>query len=300
MDTDQEKQMIKKCQEWRDSLGIKVGIPHTEFEKMKDSYFNNTDISLKNCRLIGLIDPDYSNLYEGCYIESKKYNHCLFRVYQFHEWRYFKNEMKAYAKIEKNPNNTFIYQKKIFNIYSEESQSMIIALEYLPLTKFIDFQLSLQILPKDTKVKIIFKIAKSLLKTLNYLHNTLKLVHRHISPTTVIFNLDSFPIITDFSHVHKRVAQKRSKVGFEPYLSPEIRNEKGEKTFDLASDDLYALGCLIHDLYYNEKVNSEKKSKPLLFNGNTPFEENIQAIINTLLNPDPETRIEIYQKDLWI
>lgn len=198
--TNEEKEMLKECQQWKNNLNIRIGFPKKFVENFKGLHPKK---EINKFRIVGLIDRDRWNLYEGYRIEDNVYHHCLFRIYHPNQMSEVKNEVKTYSRIQQAPcSNEFIYQKLISIGFSEKSQNFVFCLDYCYLMNFSDFNYALHLLPTNVKNMIILKIARSLDKTLKYMHKVLQLAHRKISAETVIFNLDSNPIITDFSNVY--------------------------------------------------------------------------------------------------
>ncbi|MFH8623697.1 protein kinase [Streptomyces vietnamensis] len=123
-----------------------------------------------------------------------------------------------------------------------------------------------------------------------------RVVHRYLSPDTVLIGRNGTAMLTGFDYAHPGPARPREESrGIEAYahqspsyLAPECHDRPG--VFSPATD-LYAAGVLFHELYTGEE--------PALGAGGTPLDSlddadridpELKAIIRELLSADPAAR----------
>jgi serine/threonine protein kinase len=134
-------------------------------------------------------------------------------------------------------------------------------------------------------------IIKQVIKGLIFIHQN-NIIHRDLKLTNIFISLNNTIKIGDFGLATNIYDVDNDEVGTYGYIAPEIF--KGEKCS--FNSDLYSLGVIILEVFKNFKTNMEKvlclkdvKNKNFLELDN----ENIQNIILSLLNENPEKRMKL-------
>ena len=203
-----------------------------------------------------------------------------------------KDEMENYEKeanILSNLNNEYIV--KYYGSFKEKDYYNIL-MEYAGnsnLKKLIkEYKQKGQLLEEDLINNIIFQICEGL----KYIHQS-SIIHRDLKPENIFINENKKIIIGDFG-ISKMLETNRkyanSQIGSFKYMAPEmIKKEKYNYKVDI-----YALGCIIYELfttneYYTDKVIEEKDGKINL----NIYNKKWQELINSLLKKDYHQRPDI-------
>ncbi len=101
--------------------------------------------------------------------------------------------------------------------------------------------------PQDVTILIL-----RLLAALEYIHGR-GIVHRDLKPSNIMIDQYMRPRIGDFGQA-QRVALITSDVGQTlRYRSPELLSRRPVKTYDPRASDIWALGCIMHELLHGGK-----------------------------------------------
>ena len=154
----------------------------------------------------------------------------------------FEREYQTLASLE-HPNIVKVYDAGVHNGYPW------IALEYVPGPDLEGIAEGWRVHPPDNRYEPLEKIARGIIRGLEYLHAR-GLVHRDITPSTILVDPTGEPKITDFGMVKgdastshcTRLTLTGHLVGTVAYMAPELI--AGE-TVD-ARADLYSLGSVLY------------------------------------------------------
>jgi len=126
----------------------------------------------------------------------------------------------------------------------------------------------------------------------------LHVAHRDIKPANIILvkdNINGIWKLADFGvsvilqDNKKRIV--RETVGTRTYMAPELKNTEHDKINPFLSD-IYSLGKTIEKLLV-DKVNKDAKSNDKI--GKSNFRQKIEEILQRMIEPSPEKRIDIDQ-----
>ena len=203
-----------------------------------------------------------------------------------------KDEMNNYEKeanILSNLNNEYIV--KYYGSFKEKEYYNII-MEYegsSNLKKFIQkYKTKNQLIEEDLINNIIYQICEGL----KYIHQS-NIIHRDLKPENIFINENQKIIIGDFG-ISKMLETNRkyanSQTGSFEYMAPEMI-KKVKYNYKV---DIYALGCIIYELfttneYYTDKIIEEKDGKINLDIYNKKWQE----LIDSLLKKDYHQRPDI-------
>lgn len=152
---------------------------------------------------------------------------------------------------------------------------------------------------KTLEENVIFDYFYQIADSIEYIHEK-KIIHRDIKPENIfiskgIIKLGDFGISKELSGTCELA---KSGVGTPYYVSPEIC--RGE-LYDLKTD-IWSLGCLLYELcsfqrpFVSKNINAlminitKNEPKPL---DNTLYSNKLIALINIMMNKDPEKRPDI-------
>ena len=140
---------------------------------------------------------------------------------------------------------------------------------------------------------ILFKIIIQICKGIKEIHYK-NIIHRDIKPENIFINKKMNIKIGDFGiskqfNPNKEYTNTIFKVGSIEYMSPEIKklgiyNEKS---------DMYSLGCIIYELLNLRKYFDDKQYDKIKKIDSTIYNDRWQEIINSLLQPDYNKRMDI-------
>ena len=192
----------------------------------------------------------------GCgavYLAQKENKNYAMKIISFltkEEIEYYQKILNALYKIRSE------YVIKYYESFVE-NECLYIVMEYggnTDLKKFIEKQEHL------IEEKIIKDIIIQICLGLKEIHKN-KLIHRDLTPDNIFMDNNNKIKIGDFgvskiltSSIHYSISQ----VGVHHYFAPEI--EKGEKYNNKV--DIYALGCIIYELFTLNEYYNEKKENP--------------------------------------
>jgi serine/threonine protein kinase len=201
----------------------------------------------------------------------------------------FEREAKAAANLKHDNIVNIIDFGKTEDVY-------FIAMEYIEGKSLKDLMHAVEFVPYD----IALTIAREISQGLCHAHQK-GVVHRDIKPANIMIGLDGGIKIADFGLAQAQdlisVTVTGSIVGTPAYMSPE---QTSGKKIDHRSD-LFSLGVVIYEMITGRKPFSGQNYSSIIHEIMTvvppkPFEANplipreISAIIEKLLNKDPEQR----------
>jgi len=201
----------------------------------------------------------------------------------------FEREAKAAANLKHDNIVNIIDFGKTEDVY-------FIAMEYVEGKSLKDLMHAVDFVPFD----IALTIAREISQGLYHAHQK-GVVHRDIKPANILIGLDGGIKIADFGLAQAQdlisVTVTGSIVGTPAYMSPE---QAGGKKIDHRSD-LFSLGVVIYEMITGRKPFSGQNYSSIIHEIITvvppkPFEANplipreISAIIEKMLNKDPEQR----------
>ncbi|MFC1848896.1 protein kinase [candidate division CSSED10-310 bacterium] len=160
-----------------------------------------------------------------------------------------------------------------------------------------------EILP-DALLIAILTVIRRLCASLAFLHGQ-GIVHRDLKPANILVTSDGMPVIVDFGlSVQRKSRVSRESLPIEfgsagtaPYMSPEqIRGEQVD-----ARSDIYALGCMLHELLtgsppflkstWKELLHDHLTMKPPLLSAAVKgVPDDLEKLVKRMLSKDPNER----------
>lgn len=165
----------------------------------------------------------------------------------------------------------------------------------------------------DAKGKVSENTAKKyfrqLIEGLEYVHDTLKVVHRDIKPQNILFDEDDNLKISDFGsaqYLQCGVDELTSSAGTYAFMAPELHS--GSKVFKGRPTDIWAAGVTLFYMVegktpFNSKkiidLVNEVKTQKIEFPDHLSSE--LKDLLAAMLDKNPETRIGIegIKKKKW-
>ena len=137
---------------------------------------------------------------------------------------------------------------------------------------------------KYIKQDDINNIIKQICKGLKYIYEH-GIIHRDLKPDNIFINEKNNIKIGDFG-ISKNSPYAYSCTGSFKYMSPEMR--KGIKYNNKV--DLYALGCIIYELFTLNNYSDDKDSEEVKTIDLDIYDSKWQKLIDLLLDKNPENR----------
>lgn len=165
----------------------------------------------------------------------------------------------------------------------------------------------------DAKGKVSESIAKKyfrqLIEGLEYVHDTLKVVHRDIKPQNILFDENDNLKISDFGsaqYLQCGIDELTSSAGTYAFMAPELHG--GSKIFKGKPTDIWAAGVTLFYMVEGKTPFNSKKISDLVNEVKTQkiefpvhFSDELTELLSAMLDKNPETRIGIegIKKKKW-
>ena len=200
------------------------------------------------------------------------------------------NSYEQEAKILSKLNNDYIV--KYYYSFKDEEFFYII-MEYggeSNLRNFIEKQKNLELIEEN----IIIDIIKQICLGIKEIHKN-KIIHRDLKPENIFIDENNKIKIGDFgiSKIisNNKTSQKTQKeAGTIKYMAPEISNKKIYSN----KSDIYALGCIMYELFTLNVYEDDKKDKEKVCKiDESSYDKKWQNLLNLLLKEDYHKRLDI-------